>query len=392
MCLMKRLNQNKMMGILSCVVLFTIAIASDYKLMGFYVNHADNNNAWIADGGTLLETDYISNFWHKMQYVNFNGLMRNLLGQHEMNNIVKLKNGYLDSGWGASLLDEPTLDDRADSVSGFRDYLEQKGISFFYVTMPYVVDKYDRQLPIGINDYANQNLDALQEELLERDVKCMDLREAIHEDGLETYDIFFKTDHHWTTEGGFWAFQKITEYMEQEYGDTVDEMVKDIGNYDITTYEDAHLGSAGQRTGIYYAGIDDFDLIVPQFQTELTRMCDGTTGTFEEVLIDKAALQNTNYVNRYTYDSVLQYADDGIYNPDPLVDKKVLIIGDSMSKSVMPYMSLIYREVLFYPDSSDVSAIDEGYLETYQPDIVICMYYYTQLEEAIAYNFYSNQF
>lgn len=388
---MRRLSQNKFMGIVFFAVLFVIAIASDYNLMNFYINDITNYTEWTVDMEDALETDYISNFCMKMQFVNLNGLVCRILGQQEMNNVVKLNNGYLDGTWGGDLTDDSVLETCADNVTNFQNYLEQKGISYFYVTVPYVVDKYDQQLPVGVGDHLNADLDQMQEKLIQRNVKCLDLREALHQDGLETYDIFYKTDHHWTTKGGFWAFQKITEYMEQQYGYKVDDMVLDINNYDITTYENWHLGSTGQRTGIYYAGIDDFDLIVPQFQTELLRISDWETGSFEELIYDTEPLNNKQYANRYTYDTVLQYADDGFYNPNAPIDKTVLIIGDSMSLAVMPYMTLIYKNVIFYADYEDVSLINDIYLDTYKPDIVISMYFGTHLGEVSPYNFYSNQ-
>lgn len=388
---MRRLSQNKFMGIVFFAVLFVIAAASDYNLMNFYINDITNYTEWTVDMEDALETDYISNFCMKMQFVNLNGLVCRIFGQQEMNNVIKLNNGYLDGTWGGDLADDSVLETCADNVANFQNYLGQKGISYFYVTVPYVVDKYDQQLPVGVGDHLNADLDQMQEKLIQRNVECLDLREALHEDGLETYDIFYKTDHHWTTKGGFWAFQKITEYMEQQYGYEVDDMVMDINNYDITTYENWHLGSTGQRTGIYYAGIDDFDLIVPQFQTELLRISDWETGSFEELIYDTEPLSNKQYANRYTYDTVLQYADDGFYNPNAPIDKTVLIIGDSMSLSVMPYMALIYKNVIFYADYEDVSLINDIYLDTYKPDIVISMYFGTHLGEVSPYNFYSNQ-
>ena len=49
-----------------------------------------------------------------------------------------------------------------------------------------------------------------------------------------------------------------------------DEEALDIKNYEVNTYRNWFLGSIGKRVGIYYAGIDDIDLIYPKFDTLLS--------------------------------------------------------------------------------------------------------------------------
>ena len=76
--------------------------------------------------------------------------------------------------------------------------------------------------------------------------------------------MMYKTDHHWTTRAGFYAYCKLEDYLTQIFQCDVDSRIGDINNYNIEVYEKWHLGSNGQRTGIYFAGIDDFELIVPK--------------------------------------------------------------------------------------------------------------------------------
>ena len=40
-------------------------------------------------------------------------------------------------------------------------------------------------------------------------VHCTDLRQVIHENGIDQYNFFFKTDHHWTPEGAFWCWGQV---------------------------------------------------------------------------------------------------------------------------------------------------------------------------------------
>lgn len=369
---MRKRIQQKIMAVSFLIILFCFGFISDYKVMNFYINDVIDYNEWKTSVNSKFETDYISNFWKKIQYVNLNGLMRNILGQQEMNDVVKMNNGALTKIY--ALEDKERINRWADQTKKFKESLEEKEIEYLYVTLPYSIDKYNEQLPRGIEDYGNVLLDDLDHAMSDRGIQTLDLRECLHDEGLETYDIFYKTDHHWNTEGGFWAASELVTYLESTYGFEADEKIRNLENYSITTYKNWHLGSFGQRTGIFYAGIDDYDLILPEFDTYIEIYDSNAGGTMEEMMIDRTALQNREYTSRYTYDFVMNSIDKNWHNPNASVDRSVLVVGDSMSRVVLPYFALTFKDV-FYVYDMEVNKITEEYIETYKPDMVISMYY-----------------
>lgn len=378
---MKRISQGKTMAVLLTGCILLIAGISDCKVMNFYINDEIDYNEWNVSANSKFETDYISNFWLKYQYVNLNGFMSNLLGQPEMNGIVKLNNGYLTVVSSQNLYEaavtvqipNETIARFSEQTEAFDLRMRERGIQYIYVILPYVVDRYNPQMPTGIRDFGNENLDRIKLAMTERGIQTIDLRECLHDDGMETYDIFYRTDHHWTTQGGFWAYNKLVDYLEDTNGFIVDKTIRDMDNYTVTTYEKWHLGSRGQRTGIYYAGIDDFNLILPKFDTYIERWGTDDGGTLQEMMIDMEPLESCVYTSRYTYDSVMGGSCDNWHNPSASVDKTVLIICDSMAKAFCPYMTLSFRNVLCM--SEDVSALTEEFLDSCKPDIIISFYY-----------------
>ncbi len=378
---MYRVIRNRIIAISFCVVLATIAVVSDYNIESFYINDKTNNNDWMASTEGKFETDYISNFCGKYQYVNMNGFVRKILNQHEMNGVVKLNNGFLMSPFEA--IPQEKIENYARKTEKFNYYLAEKDIQYLYLTVPYTDDKYHSQLPGGIADYGNDNLDAIQEAMVRRGVEVLDLRECLYDQNMTTYDIVYKTDHHWTSEGGFWVYLQLIRRLEEIGGYEVPPYIKDIGNYDIEKYKEWHLGSFGQRTGRYYAGIDDFHLLVPKFDTYLEQMNEEKSGRLEEVMYDKSALSVRDYSSRYTYDNVLLTTKNW-HNPEAPVDKRVLIIGDSMSASVMPYLALTYTDVMWILDTSSAQ-INPWYIEKNDPNIVISMYHHLWISD-YAYN------
>ena len=367
--------------VLLTVVLGTISFG---KLVKFYVNHEVDYNEWTVDLGSKLETDIATTFFGKFQFVNMNGAIRNLLGQREMNGVVKLNNGYLLTTVGYE--SDETLQKYADNVAAFDRYLKERGTPLVYASAIYTSSKYDPQLPAGVTDYGNDNIDRFMQMLEAQEVDTLDFREIMHEEGIDQYDMMYRTDHHWTTESGFYAYGKLEQYIVEQTGCEADARISDISNYIITTYENWHLGSRGQRVGRYFAGIDDFDLIIPDFDTSLQND-EGEVGTMQELVINMEPLNERKYTSRYTYDRVLEKSCGHYVNLDCENEIRVLIIADSFSEAVCPYLMMGFRE-MYFQSNAKVSEIDPEYIEAYDPDVVIMLYYPQQFwEGSHAYDF-----
>ena len=355
-------------GLLFGLAIFGVGFANAKRVMDFWIYDKLDYNEWSVTLGSKVETDYISNFLGKMQFVNFNGLMRRVLGQHEMNGVVKLNNGYLVLTYPYA--SEEMLRNKAEKLHTLDLRLKERDISLLFAICPYTSSKWDPELPIGVEDYGNTNIDRFMEMVSEYGIEKLDFREEMYADGINQYDMMYRTDHHWTTEAGFYAYTKLSKWIQDKTNCEIDARVMELSNYTQTTYRKWHLGSRGQRTGIYYAGIDDFVLITPDFETLLSN---GTVeGTFNDLVINYAPLENREYTSRYTYDYVLGNALGNYKNYMAENDVKVLIVTDSFGKAVNPYMILSYGEVQW---CSTMQGVTQAYLDEYDPDVVIVMYY-----------------
>lgn len=353
------------------VIIIGLGFLSYRKLTKFYINQEKDYNEWTPDLGSKFETDIASTFFNKFGFVNLNGAVCNALNQPCMNGVVKLNNGYLLTTLPYS--SDEVLRTYADSTIRFDEYLKNRGTVLVYANTPYTSSKYDPQLPIGINDYGNDNCDRFLQMLKDAGVDTIDFRETMHDDGIDQYSMMYKTDHHWTTKAGLYAYGVLEDYIVDKTGCDVDERISDIQNYTVTTYKKWHLGSRGQRTGIYYAGIDDFDLIIPNFDTSIQNGA-GTVGNMQDVMINMEPLTNKDYTSRYTYDSVLGGSLGHFTNLDCKNDIKVLIITDSFGKAVAPYLAMGFAQIDYVYDA-DVSGVTPEFIESIDPDVVIMMYY-----------------
>lgn len=352
--------------------LVLLGLLSFFALGNLIISYKDGstiNNE--SAGDDHLESDLVASVEGKGLFLNLNGGFRFLFGQKEMNGIVRLNNGYL-----AEPLDEVSpeiLSDNAQSVADLQKSLADMDIPFLYVLTPFKIQSGNSQLPAFVEDYSNESLDILVSELQQRNVEVLDLRTSFSADGVDHYSLFYRTDHHWNIDGGFYASSVISQRLEEILGVTVDPNILDVQNYHRVTYLAWHLGSYGQRTGTLFAGgADDFDLLLPNFETSVTNESNGVQGSFEEVMINDESLQNRALDSRYTYDNTLTLTH--YCSNKASADKKILLLCDSMGKAVLPYLTLTFGDVKCL-DAYTPSSLNQKVIQEYEPDIVIVMHF-----------------
>ena len=290
--------------------------------------------------------------------------------------IVKLENDKLSYVY-------PTLNSNGQEeyISAFGGKLEEQGIDFLYVNCPFKINKKNKSLPWAVEDNTNEGINIFLDKLKEKKVEVLDLREKMDEQNLNHYDMFYVTDHHWTTESGFWAAGQVAEYMNENWNYDFRMEYLQEENYNKQVYPEWYAGSQGKKTGIGYVKADDFVLLTPQFETEFeieikTRNY-SNKGSFEETLYDYSQVQQKNY---YLYNLYNGY----LYDDNPLTQihnlkvnngKRILILKDSFALTVVPFLAA--AEGAEYVDIVDLRWFT-GSLETFmqknKPDSVMMIY------------------
>ncbi|MBR0171877.1 MAG: hypothetical protein IJQ21_03720 [Lachnospiraceae bacterium] len=355
-----------------------LGLVNVYQYYSFRLTGTVEYTEWGTQLDSKLETDIASAFYRKLTLVDLNGAVRNLLGQQEMNLITKLDNGKLILGVPES--GNENLEMRADRLAALRDYLAAKGTEMLFVACPYEESNYDPQLPAGVTDYANDNCNRFLPMLEARGIDTMDIRAEMHSDGIDHYDMMYRTDHHWTTEAGMYTYNKLKDYLVAKTGCDVDERVGDPEYYTATTWPKHHLGYYGQRTGRWFAGIDDFTLYTPQFDTLIEWVAgerSGQGGRLEDAFYDLTALETKDYSSRYTYDLVLggmSISENRIVNHLAKNDLKVLVVSNSFYKAVCPFMITAFRDVSYIHESSVPRMMTRANMDISDFDAVIFLY------------------
>ena len=317
---------------------------------------------------------YNTDAYLKYQYINLNGVARVVMDQRTMNDVVKLNNGYL----ALPVLNATKLmEDHAAKTVALYQYLASKGIDFLWAQTPGKICKYDKQLPESVSDYSNENIDTYLDILKSNHVPLIDFREEMKKDKTDYYACFFKTDHHWTLDTALYASNKLVKELNRLYDCNIDTHYTDKENYKTISYPSLFLGSLGKRVGNVYGSTDDFDLLLPKFDTNITLSLPDekreVKGTFAETIVRMHQVDKKDYFNLnpyavfYGYDHELSIQR----NHNMHTAKKVLLVKDSFMLPVSAFLTLSISEL----DTIDLRKYTKetlvSYIEREQPDIVV---------------------
>lgn len=303
-----------------------------------------------------VEAGYNENFAHKLGFIDLHGALQRAMGKREVGNFdtVKAADGKLLPGLPGSNVLMPRQHFAAEDFAYLQkvnEHCASKGTAFVYMKTPNdVIEGYTR-LPTGVVSHQNANDDELLALFRQLGVDVLDLRQSMVEDGVDPAGFFFTTDHHWTIESAFWAQGALLRHLEGRGLEfPLMERNTDLANFEVQVYEDWFLGSAGRRTGRYYGGLDDFSLILPAFDTELTHTAPSrfdapVTGSFEEVLVDKGFLGFDSSYQLSRYDAYLRS-----FTPLRVIENeagagRVLVVQDSFGQPVSAFLALSCAEV-----------------------------------------------
>lgn len=378
----KHLSATKLLSVLVLASLFLFSAANMPQLFYNTYHVVYDEGGSLKEKASRIQSAYSENFKLKTGFIELNGLVHRVLGQREMNSVIKLKNGMLHEA-----IAQADVTRASQSCIELHQALEARGIPFIVTMAPSKVSNQDltQILPAGNYDYGDFNASSFMVPLQSAGVNTLDLRVSAANQGLNIPSMFFKTDHHWLPETGFWAAQQIINQIDPFTEKTASQqMVMDPSNYQTVTYPNCLLGSEGRRTGRLYGGIDNLDIITPKFDTQLSldfydygwNPTQSWEGSFDETMIDWALLQKKNIYGSEIYTAYGHgYPVVSVtHNPNAPCDKKILVVCDSFGQVVKPYLSLYCTELTSMYLSDEMPASFIEYVDQIAPDAVVILY------------------
>ena len=236
-----------------------------------------------------------------------------------------------------------------------------------------------RLLPEGVEDYGNENADALLSLLADGGVNTLDLRPALSSTPEQAEETFFRTDHHWNYTAAFTGTQLILDQLRALFPqENFNFQYADLSLWEAHTYADWFLGTHGKRTGPYYGGTDDITYYTPGFETDILYINPSERevlrGDFAETIVHSEKIDERDYYNTSPYCVYIgaDYPLVLIRNPGAPNDLRLLLIKDSFTLPLMGYLSTMFQEIdVIDPRYSSLNIAE--YVQYRQPDLVVQM-------------------
>lgn len=293
---------------------------------------------------TQIESNFLSSLDIKDNFVNVTGKVLKLFGNQtyfRSKGVVLTSDGYAIGTYAKT-----STDYEFNELTKLKSFLDEEGVELLYVNAPLkYLDDEECLREIGMKSYGNENGDVFMTRISEAGVSNIDLRTEMTNDGINSWDMFYRTDHHWTIPAGFWATKKIVHQLNQQ-GFSIDESLYDEDKYTTETYPQCWLGEQGRLVAQSYIGLDDYTCMYPNFDTSFTfTMANGTqqAGDFSVMMNRENYGATDDYYNRaglhYSYigQTLGSYNHMKIVNNN-VSDGKILYLGDSYSYTVLPFL------------------------------------------------------
>lgn len=324
------------------------------------------------------------------------GMTQDILNRRECRNFSFVKGEKGMIYYGAVIRNEDDqLMEYAKRVGRAARCAKERGAETIFVMPPtkvmYSVMGEDRELPVN-------DTNAIQDELLlylqQNQVRTLDLRGPLENSGMMQEELFYRTDHMWTSEAAFVAAGALVDKIRDDFDDDwdTDNFYCSRDNYHADVYHRATIGAIGRETGIAYAGKDDYTVLYPKFETGMKwydlESGERKAGSFYEAFIDL----NPDGEGRYENPGSAVYLE-GVVNRDRIVNTEnpdgpeILCLRDTYMSPVACFLAPMCSQIDLVWARSNYNDIDyEKLIREEEYDyLIIEVYPYNISERAFAF-------
>ena len=292
-------------------------------------------------------------FIYREKFINIKASVDSLLMKKDNNNVYKGKEGYLFEAF-----EKPNEEDEKNNIEAINSFMEKHSdINTTFMLIPISSTVLKEKLP--------KNAPILDEKIyVDEFEKSLDNRINF----IYPYDtmrshkreyIYYKTDHHWTTLGAYYAYEELCEKLELDK--------KNLYDYTEVLATDEFYGTLYSKGLFKVKKGDDIYVYINKDEK------DESIITYTEEKKKSASFYNTDKLKeKNKYDLFL----DGnhplveIENVNVNNDKKLLMIKDSYANSFVEFLTPFFSEIVMLDPRYYYDDIEELISEKKFTDII----------------------
>lgn len=283
-------------------------------------------------------------------YVGANAYYNLYTGRNGSNGVYSGSDGYL--------INDPVERENniERNIKVFADFVNENNIDTTLMIVPSTGYVMDSKLPLLHKNYLDDSLFAVINNT-RGSMKLADLRESFKKAAAQGTQLYYKTDHHWTSKGAFLAYN--------EYCMAKGLQATTQGEYYIEIY-DKFYGTTYSTSALWLNPSENIEL------WQSVRLGDVSVEITEDT--STTSSNSMFYKKHLTEDDKYPVFLDGnhaltrIKNSNAPQDKKLLVIKDSYAHCMVPFLTDNYGEILmvdlrYYKDKVSDFIKNEGFNE-----------------------------
>ncbi|WP_297437755.1 DHHW family protein [uncultured Clostridium sp.] len=281
-----------------------------------------NTENLVSGDYTKDYEEYINdNFIGRDSFINLKSISESVLLKLENNNIVYGKYGYMFEK--KLSLDEEILSNNIKQIDSFISQNENASLMMVPYSASVYTDYYTGMLQM-VNEY--ETMDDISKYVGSDRVIDVD---SVLRENKKFDNIYYKTDHHWTTNGAYLAYIEYCKNKNLEAIDINSLKENKVDDFLGTFYSKSKLINAQADNLIYYD------------MSNLSMKIDGKN-EYESIY----KLENLEKRDKYSVFLDGNHSKVTIKNDNLKNDKKLLVIKDSFANSMIPFLANNYEEVI----------------------------------------------
>ncbi|WP_288221131.1 DHHW family protein [uncultured Clostridium sp.] len=288
-------------------------------------NYVEKFNSYVSD-----------QFFSREKFISLKSRVDIILGKNKINDVYIGKDNQLYEDFKIKSKDD--LLNKVDVINEFKKQNNDLNVKFILAptATSIINDKLPKDAPV---DDEIEYIKKVEENLID-DIEFIEVYDELKK--YKSDYIYYKTDHHWTTDGAYIAYDAFCKSAGIE--------AKKKEDFEQIVASNDFYGSLSSKIGLFGLNKDELKLYIPNNLNVIVNYV--TEQKKETSLFSSKKLESKDKYQVFL---------DGNYplieiENDKNVDKKILIIKDSYANNFVPFLSENYGKIYlidlrYYTDS-----------------------------------------